>query len=388
MNKCTDCGKKISKKANRCHPCDGKSRRKEKNRCIDCGKKILKASKRCYSCEDESRRKEMNTCIDCNKVIGRNTKRCRPCKNKLLHKETNKCINCGKKITRQAKRCRLCADELQRKEKNRCIDCNKEVSRKNVRRCRHCSDIARHKKSNKCIDCGIKISKSAKRCVNCQGKYFSGKNHTGYCGGRNFAYCVDCGKKTKSYSAKKCMLCYRKSRYIEKNKCIDCNKEICRDAKRCRPCRAKNSRIEKPKCIDCGKKLSRRDAKRCAICKIREIFKNIRHKKNKPEKFIEKMLNKTIPKEYKYVGDGKFWIEKYNPDFINMNGQKKIIEFFGDYWHTTMKGCEEKDRRKIKTYKKYGYDCLIIRTKDLREKNLENRILDFNNIKKMGKFNH
>lgn len=360
---------------------------KKTNKCIDCGKQITPYAKRCYLCEDKSRYKERNKCIDCGKIVTKESKRCQICRSEYYSGKNHpnwtggpkylKCIDCGKKLkSRDAKRCLFCQNKLYHKKINKCIDCGKKVSKKNIRRCKYCSNIARRKEPNKCIDCKIIISKSSERCNNCRAKHCSGKNHPNWTGG--YSGCIDCGKKIKSRSAKRCITCYKKSRYVEKNRCIDCNKEICQSAKRCQLCRAKNSRIEKPKCIDCGKKLSRRDAKRCAICKIKEMFKTIRHKKNKPERFVEKLLNRTIPKEYKYVGNGKFWIEKYNPDFINMNGQKKIIEFFGDYWHTTIKGCKKRDEKKLKTYKKYGYDCLVVRTKDLKNKNLENRILDFN----------
>lgn len=78
---------------------------------------------------------------------------------------------------------------------------------------------------------------------------------------------------------------------------------------------------------------------------------------------------------------GDFWIEKYNPDFVNVNGQKKILEVFGDYWHN-LEGRVEKDKKKIKIYKKYGYDCLVIWEHELKNNNLTNRILNFNMAKK------
>jgi len=43
------------------------------------------------------------------------------------------------------------------------------------------------------------------------------------------------------------------------------------------------------------------------------------------------------------------------PDFISMNGVKKVIEAFGDYWHN-----EEEVEPLISDYKKAGWECLII----------------------------
>lgn len=78
---------------------------------------------------------------------------------------------------------------------------------------------------------------------------------------------------------------------------------------------------------------------------------------------------------FKYVGDGAIIIENRNPDFINCNGRKKIIEFFGEYWHTPK---DEEVKREI--YSRYGYDMLVIWGKDLKnEKQLLAKIQRFNN---------
>ncbi len=51
------------------------------------------------------------------------------------------------------------------------------------------------------------------------------------------------------------------------------------------------------------------------------------------------------------------------PDFFNINGQKKVIEMFGDYWH---QGQNPQD--KIDRYAKSGFDCLVIWERELKEK--------------------
>jgi len=50
---------------------------------------------------------------------------------------------------------------------------------------------------------------------------------------------------------------------------------------------------------------------------------------NKEEKYLLKLIEEVCPNEYKYVGDGSFWLYGLNPDFVHCNGKKKIIEFFG-----------------------------------------------------------
>jgi len=83
----------------------------------------------------------------------------------------------------------------------------------------------------------------------------------------------------------------------------------------------------------------------------------------KPEKKLCRILKKLFPEEYKYVGDGKVWIDGKNPDFINVNGQKKLIEMFGDYWHgKEITGLNKRIHRKQrqKHFSRYGYKTLIV----------------------------
>ena len=89
------------------------------------------------------------------------------------------------------------------------------------------------------------------------------------------------------------------------------------------------------------------------------------------------MLNTLLPKEYKFVGDGKVFIANFVPDFINVNGQKKIIEIFGDYWHKRPEVIKRDKRRKI-AYKKYGYKTLIVWEHELKDlEKLEKKIIEF-----------
>jgi len=92
-----------------------------------------------------------------------------------------------------------------------------------------------------------------------------------------------------------------------------------------------------------------------AICKGRD------KKPNKLEKSFLKFLNTIQPGEWKYTGNGGIVINRKIPDFINVNGQKKIIEVFGNYWH---KGQDPKDR--IKVFKPFGYQTLVIWEKEFK----------------------
>ena len=85
-------------------------------------------------------------------------------------------------------------------------------------------------------------------------------------------------------------------------------------------------------------------------------------KPNKLEKHFEKFLNNLYPNEWKFVGDGQLIIGGKCPDFVNVNGKKKLIEFWGDYWH---KGQNPQDR--IDKFKPFGWDTLVVWEKELKD---------------------
>jgi hypothetical protein len=83
---------------------------------------------------------------------------------------------------------------------------------------------------------------------------------------------------------------------------------------------------------------------------------------NKPETILLNLLEELYPDEWKYTGDFSFMINGKNPDFVNCNGQKQIIELFGDYWH---KGEDPKERAAI--FKPFGYKTLVVWEKELSD---------------------
>ncbi len=102
---------------------------------------------------------------------------------------------------------------------------------------------------------------------------------------------------------------------------------------------------------------------------LKAIFAGYNLKPTKPERRLRNGLNKMFPGEYKFVGDGEIFIDGKNPDFINVNGQKKIIELFGDYWHGEEyrlitfgdnSSNKEHGQQRIKHFAKYGYKTLIV----------------------------
>jgi len=101
----------------------------------------------------------------------------------------------------------------------------------------------------------------------------------------------------------------------------------------------------------------------------------------KPELIFEEICKK-YDLHFKYTGDGSLWIgkkKKLNPDFIQADGQKIVIEIFGDYWHSpllrkTMRNQDTLDYRK-RHYKKYNWQSVFIWESDLLREDAEQFVL-------------
>lgn len=109
----------------------------------------------------------------------------------------------------------------------------------------------------------------------------------------------------------------------------------------------------------------------------KKMFKAMWTRPTKPEIKMLALLESLFPGEYKYVGDGDVWIAGKNPDFINVNGQKKIIEVFGDYWHRN-----DKPSDRMKIFEPYGYKTLVIWESTLYEdiEYVEQKVKQFHTI--------
>jgi len=82
---------------------------------------------------------------------------------------------------------------------------------------------------------------------------------------------------------------------------------------------------------------------------------------NETELKMQTVLDKHFPSEWKYVGDYQVWIGGRNPDFINVNGKKQVIEVFGVYWHDSELFPNRPSAVElIAHYKNYGFDCLVL----------------------------
>lgn len=104
-------------------------------------------------------------------------------------------------------------------------------------------------------------------------------------------------------------------------------------------------------------------------------------KQNKVEKNLENILNKILPNEYKFVGDGEFILGGKCPDFLNINGKKKLIELYGEYWHGEEKTGitkENAENERINHFKQFGFNTLIIWENELKEQSiLQTKLINF-----------
>jgi len=100
------------------------------------------------------------------------------------------------------------------------------------------------------------------------------------------------------------------------------------------------------------------------------ILKSLARRPNKLETRAIELLGKNFPNEWEYTGNGKVILGKLIPDFINVNGKKKVIEIFGEYWHTgerTKNRINLTERGRIKEYQKLGFGCLVLWDRDLED---------------------
>lgn len=76
------------------------------------------------------------------------------------------------------------------------------------------------------------------------------------------------------------------------------------------------------------------------------------------KKFIDIIDKLNLP--YKFVGNGQFFIERFNPDFINCNGEKIAIEvFYRKHKEQFRNGLEEWKQKRQEIFNNYGWKILF-----------------------------
>lgn len=80
---------------------------------------------------------------------------------------------------------------------------------------------------------------------------------------------------------------------------------------------------------------------------------------------LETKLQSIITQEklpYKFVGNGEFFIERKNPDFVNINGEKKAIEVFYKRHKMQFRNqtLEEWKKSRKEIFQKYGWQLIFL----------------------------
>lgn len=110
-----------------------------------------------------------------------------------------------------------------------------------------------------------------------------------------------------------------------------------------------------------------------AMQRVSRIMGGLSLRPNKAEMLLFNLLSELYPDDWKYVGDGSLIIGRLNPDFVNVNGKKQIIELFGDYWHK-----EQEEQARINRFTEYGFATLIIWENELKDLGrVTNKIREF-----------
>lgn len=99
---------------------------------------------------------------------------------------------------------------------------------------------------------------------------------------------------------------------------------------------------------------------------IEMLMKARNTRPNKQEIKLGEILQELYPGHFKYNGDCRLGIvlNRCIPDFVNVNGKKQVVEFFGSYWHN-QDGRGEQE--KIARYQEVGWDCLVVWDTELSE---------------------
>lgn len=163
---------------------------------------------------------------------------------------------------------------------------------------------------------------------------------------------------------------------------------------------AQKKRQKKPK----PKKLSREECGKLHSIRMKELWQDDKYiakmKKSRGREWkiklsksnkgrirtkdqIKKMLRRRIPSSlekqflniinsnrlpYKYVGNGTFFIENCNPDFININGDKIAIEVYSRYYKLrNWKSIEQWKQIRKKMFDKYGWQLLFFDETQVKE---------------------
>lgn len=113
-------------------------------------------------------------------------------------------------------------------------------------------------------------------------------------------------------------------------------------------------------------------------------WKHPMYGKHHSKKTIKKMLCRRIPSSletkfqeiidrhnlpYRFVGDGSFIIGHYNPDFININGEKTAVEVYARYYKNRhIDSIETWKQKRAKIFRDFGRELLFFDETQVNDK--------------------
>ena len=123
-------------------------------------------------------------------------------------------------------------------------------------------------------------------------------------------------------------------------KCSFCDKELLRSLNRIRAMNLKEFFCDRQCRTLYLRAFSMEQKREWAIKMMKLAFK----RPTRPEKKMIDIIKRNNL-EYEYVGNGKVWLNGVNPDFININGKKIVIEVWGDYIHGRPEEIKKDEKR-------------------------------------------
>ena len=106
-----------------------------------------------------------------------------------------------------------------------------------------------------------------------------------------------------------------------------------------------------------------------------KIYASCTKHPNKAEAKLNFILQEIYPGRIEFVGykNSKIKIAGLEPDFIFTDGQRKVIEHFGNHWHKP-----EEEQERIDRYATEDWECLVIWESELYDvETLKQKLLNF-----------
>lgn len=111
---------------------------------------------------------------------------------------------------------------------------------------------------------------------------------------------------------------------------------------------------------------------------VKDFMANRNIKPNKLEQFVDNVLQKHFPDEWKFNGDGSCGVVLNGliPDFINVNGEKKVIEVFGEAFHNPEKAFMEVTWKRQEfgrkaVFAQLGFNCVVLWGEEIKTRGEE-----------------